>query len=44
MKRHTGAGKKYLPPTTTTNGVKYQSHRKCHTFEIVDRNRIISST
>jgi hypothetical protein len=22
MKRHSGAGKKYLQPTTTTNGVK----------------------
>ncbi|MFZ2904740.1 MAG: hypothetical protein WAZ98_00935, partial [Cyclobacteriaceae bacterium] len=36
IKRHCGTGKKYLPPTTTTNGVKYQTHRKCHTFELVE--------
>ncbi|MDV3310090.1 MAG: hypothetical protein LOY03_14870, partial [Cyclobacteriaceae bacterium] len=25
LKRHAGVGKKYVPPTTTTNGVMYPS-------------------
>ncbi len=29
---YSGTGKKYLQPTTTTNGVNDQSYRKYHSF------------
>jgi hypothetical protein len=32
IRRQSGTGKKYLPPTTTTNGVNDQSYRICHVF------------
>jgi hypothetical protein len=38
---HPGTGKKYLQPTTTTNGVNHLSHRECHVFRIT-RNEYLT--